>query len=307
MIFAQPRFNQFFLPVYCLVGLFAGGAKVCAHVYEDGFVERSLTITIRDGVGYGEYQIGLNEKTADQILKSAEQLKQNNVSSKLSKELQAVPSQADQLKSSTTLPLTKAVDASASANKTTESKKTKFKKLGTRTTTAPEPASSPQTPATVGSGEHLTDLAAIARFGDLRQHWFTDHLKLVSDGQTVELSEVSVEPAARHPYSLLVKFRFSLDKKKAAEGGPIVAEPSVDPESVTSTSQIVNLQVTDDVFSGNAGATRYALRARGSTMLLQSNVAPVLVRAERVEVAPKAGTAKISSPVIKARLTVGTN
>ena len=77
MIFARPRFNQFCLSVYCLVGLFAAiPSTLCGHVYEDGFVERSLTITIRDGVGYGEYQIGLNVKTADQIIESAEQLKQ---------------------------------------------------------------------------------------------------------------------------------------------------------------------------------------------------------------------------------------
>ena len=70
---------------------------ICAHVYEDGFVERSLTITIRDGVGYGEYQIGLNAKTADQILKAAEQLKQKNAQLNLMKEPQASANQPDHL------------------------------------------------------------------------------------------------------------------------------------------------------------------------------------------------------------------
>ena len=86
MIFAQLKFNQFCLSVYCVVTLFVLlPTTVCAHVYEDGFVERSLTITIRDGVGYGEYQIGLNTKTADRIIEMAEQLKQKNYSAKLVK------------------------------------------------------------------------------------------------------------------------------------------------------------------------------------------------------------------------------
>ena len=58
-----------------------------------------------------------------------------------------------------------------------------------KNTTAPKPVASPQNPSTVGSGRHLTDLTTIARFGDLQQHWFADHLKLITDGQKIEFSK----------------------------------------------------------------------------------------------------------------------
>ena len=304
MIFAKSLFNQFCLSIYCVVGLSAGmPTTICAHVYEDGFVERSLTITIRDGVGYGEYQIGLNAKTADQILKAA-QLKQKDARLNLMKEPQASANQHYHLQSQSPSSTAEAVDANE-PNKLEKSPDLEPKKTEPKNTTAPKSVASPQRLGTVGSGQHLTDLKTIARFGDLQQRWFTDHLKLVSDGQKIEFSKVSVEPAARHPYSVLVKFQFSLEEKKVSKGVLTVDEPRIDPKSDPPASRVVDLQLTDDVFSEHAGATRYALRARGSTMLLQSNVAPVLVRAERVEVTPKASGDQASSPTIKAKLTVG--
>ena len=181
----------------------------------------------------------------------------------------------------------------------------KDKTAGSKTTLTPKPAGSSQDLDTVGSGEHLTDLAAIKRFGELQQYWFEDHMKLVSDGQVLELSKVSVEPAARHPYSVLVKFQFSLEKTNATEGSSVAGEPSVDPKADPRSDRRVDFQMTDEVFSGYAGATRYALRARGSTILLKSNVSPVLVRAERVEITPTAAMNATSSPTIQAKLTIG--
>ena len=298
MIFAQPQFNQFCLAVYCVLGVFAGSSTtVCAHVYEDGFVERSLTITIRDGIGYGEYQIGLNEKTARQILELAEQLKIKNAQTESTKELPNAAGDHGGLQSPLPAPLTKpeqAEDSSGAAESAIESK-----------LSAAESRAEPQKLRAVGSGEHLTDPAAIKLFGELQQEWFTDHLKLSSDGQAVELSKVLVEPAARHPYSVLVKFQFSLHKNDANETKLVAGEPDVATKSVPAANRVIDFQVTDGVFSGFAGATRYALRGRGATMLLQSNVAPILVRAERVEVDSETAVKKISSPTVKAKLTVG--
>ena len=91
MIFAEPKFNQFCWSVSLAVCLFGGlSGSVCAHEYEDGFVERSLTITIRDGVGYGEYQIGLNAKTASQVLELAQQLRQQAVMARAAQPLSLI-------------------------------------------------------------------------------------------------------------------------------------------------------------------------------------------------------------------------
>ena len=162
----------------------------------------------------------------------------------------------------------------------------------------------------MGAGEHLTDLATIKRFGGLQQQWFADHFKLLVDGEAVEFSELSVEPASRHPYSILVKFQFSLDSQdgkigeKAPTNSPVTKMPSVEPNKELPANKVVDFEVADELFPGYSGAVRYALRARGSTMLLQSNVAPVLVRADRVEINKKAAVKAESSPAIKAKLTV---
>ena len=308
MIFAQPRFNQFCLSVSCLVGLFVhSSTTVCAHVYEDGFVERSLTITIRDGVGYGEYQIGLNSQTADQILKSAEQLNQKNVQLKLMKQQSIAVDQLDLSKKPQPVSPTKPLDTNAAlmSNKSDDSKikaKTKIK-----TEATPKPPAARQELNAVEAGEHLTDLEVIKRFGDLQHLWFAGHLELSLDGRSVELSKVSVEPAARHPYSVVVKFQFLLNEKtkKAIEAKPATKDQGVSPNPVVPAGQVVDFQVADRLFSGYSGAVRYALRARGSTMLLRSNVAPVLVRAERVEIVQNTFTDQENSPAIQAKLTDG--
>lgn len=318
MIFAQPKFSQFCLSIYCLVGLFVGmPATVCAHVYEDGFVERSLTITIRDGVGYGEYQIGLNAKTADQILELAQQLKRKKNQSEMPNSKPAVAGHHDQLKKTQPIAPTEARDA----NEATKSNKIAESKAGAESESkngaAPKPATVPEQLGTVGAGEHLTELATIKRFGELQDQWFTDRLKLSCDGQAVEFSKLSVEPAARHPYSILVKFQFPLHKNETNQALPVVEERGAEPKTNPPAAQVapanqvepaaraVDFQVTDHLFAGYSGAVRYALRARGSTMLLRSNVAPVLVRAERLEIDQNAAIEQKGAPTIQAKLTVG--
>ena len=311
MIFGQPNFNQFCLSVSLVVWLFAGSqGLVSAHEYEDGFIERSLTITIRDGVGYGEYQIGLNSKTAKQIIELAEQ---QEIVPQQTNEVEVAPSGLPAREKSTQAVIEKEMEAGSG--------------IPTKPTLK---ESSPTQDSVKGSaplsvGEHLTDLATIKRFGELRQHWFADRLNLTNDGLPIELSKVSVEPAARHPFSVLVKFQFLLGAKKTIEkrtqrlssteagtagGGVTVAEGnsvSADTESKPLGNRVVAFKVTDRLFSDYHGATRYALRARGSTMLLQSNVAPVLVRAERAELDRDAARAILAErlPVIRAKLSIG--
>ena len=295
MIFALPKFSQFCLSVSCVVGLFvATQATVCAHVYEDGFVERSLTITIRDGVGYGEYQIGLNAKTANEILqlaKLAEGLKREDTGSKLLKGQTTAVEHPDLSKPLKPVSSPEDVDTDQAADPDK--------------TSTPKPTASPQKLTTDDAGEHLTDLATIRQFGELQSQWFTDHLKVSSDGHLVKLTTVVVEPAARHPYSVLVKFQFSLENKDANAGLPVVEKASVDSKPDPPADRVVDFQVSDGLFAGHAGAVRYSLRARGATMLLQSNVAPVLVRAERVEINKKASAGKEKIPAIEAKLNLG--
>ena len=303
MIFAEPKFNQFCLGVSLAVWAFGGLAG--AHEYEDGFVERSLTITIRDGVGYGEYQIGLNANTATEVLKLAEQIRQQTVMARAAQPQPSAPGDAAAVAEALTEP---SVERELLANKPDTALNVGQEPKAV-TPKAVTPKGVPNQSVGTGVGEHLTDLTMIKRFGELKEDWFAGRLKLVRNGQQVTLSKVSVEPAARHPFSVVVKFQFSVEAKQAVEEQAKAernkaAGPASKPDS--SQGSVVDFQVTDGLFSDHHGATRYALRSRGSTMVLQSNVAPALVRADRVEVKRGEGANEDGKPPeIQAKLLVG--
>ena len=316
MIFAEPKFNQFCLSVSLAVCLFGGlSGSVCAHEYEDGFVERSLTITIRDGVGYGEYQIGLNANTAAQVLKLAEQLRQQaRLASATQQQSSAAGETATAVEASTDPlvelnPVVDKPDAVSKVDVTPRAVPPKEESPKEESPKEESPKVVPNQSVGTGVGEHLTDLAMIKRFGELQRQWFAGRLKLACNGQQVALSKVSIEPAARHPFSVVVKFQFSVEAKQAIdEQGKADNKKAAGATSKPDSSQgsVVDFQVTDGLFSGHHGATRYALRSRGSTMVLQSNVAPALVRADRVEVVLGAGANEDEKPPeIQAKLLVG--
>ena len=316
MIFAEPKFNQFCWSVSLAVCLFGGlSGSVCAHEYEDGFVERSLTITIRDGVGYGEYQIGLNANTAAQVLKLAEQLRQQaRLASATQQQSSAAGETATAVEASTDPlvelnPVVDKPDAVSKVDVTPRAVPPKEESPKEEPPKEEPPKVVPNQSVGTGVGEHLTDLAMIKRFGELQRQWFAGRLKLACNGQQVALSKVSIEPAARHPFSVVVKFQFSVEAKQAIdEQGKADNKKAAGATSKPDSSQgsVVDFQVTDGLFSGHHGATRYALRSRGSTMVLQSNVAPALVRADRVEVVLGAGANEDEKPPeIQAKLLVG--
>ena len=283
-----------------------------AHEYEDGFVERSLTITIRDGVGYGEYQIGLNAKTATQVLKLAEQMRQQAVSVKAAQQQPSAAGETALAAGAVTEPSVERVplmNEPEAALKVDRSPKAMTPKAVTPKGGSPKggaPKGVPNQSVGTGVGEHLTDLATIKRFGELQEHWFAGRLKLARNGQPVALSKVSVEPAARHPFSVVVKFQFSVEANRPVEEADSkkTVGNTVKPDSPQ--GGVVNFQVTDGLFGEYHGATRYALRSRGSTIVLKSNVAPALVRADRVEVVRGAGLNEAGKPPeIQAKLLVG--
>lgn len=142
-----------------------------------------------------------------------------------------------------------------------------------------------------GVGEHLTDPQTIDRLGQIASPWILDHLKVSCNQQPVKLEKVTVEPAARHPFSFTIRFEIPL---------------SVDaPDKATSGAhQVVQLSLDDRLFSEKTGAVRYALKGTGRAMILQSNVAPILVRAERTELETLSDTERDVATRIEARLAV---
>ena len=234
MIFASTHFDQFRWPskrnviltsASILALLVIPRTSCLAHEYPNGFVERSLSIVLRDNVAYGEYSIGLNQATAESFLRKSK-----------------VPK---------------------FASTTTRSA------LPGRLATAEIEILAPPNAA----GEHLTDLETIQRFAKSPTVWFQNHLNISINSKPVKIKNVQVSPASKHPFSILVKFRFS------------ISSASVD----TAKPNKYRLSIKDGIFPSYEGAVRQALKVKGSGMLINSNVAPILVRAQRIEINPVAG------------------
>ena len=252
----------------------------------------------------------MNAKTATQVLKLAEQMRQQAVSVKAAQQQPSAAGETAPAAGAVTEPSVERVplmNEPEAALKVDRSPKAMTPKAVTPEGGSPKGV--PNQSVGTGVGEHLTDLATIKRFGELQEHWFAGRLKLARNGQPVALSKVSVEPAARHPFSVVVKFQFSVEAKQAVEEqGKAEQNKAAGPTSKPDSPQgsVVEFEVTDGLFSDHHGATRYALRSRGSTMVLQSNVAPALVRADRVEIARgEEVTEDGKPPAIQAKLLVG--
>ncbi|MEE2826323.1 MAG: hypothetical protein VYE64_06820 [Planctomycetota bacterium] len=105
-------------------------------------------------------------------------------------------------------------------------------------------------------------------------------LKVSLNGKPVRLRKVSCEPSPRHHFSLVARYELALGKPKKP----------------------VELELVDENFTAYEGAVRYSLKAMGSAMVLRSNVAPIIVRAERYELADLPPEKRIEVCRVRAKL-----
>ena len=66
--------------------------------------------------------------------------------------------------------------------------------------------------------------------------------------------------------------------------------------------KVVDLSVVDSNFAQFGGGARYALKVGGNLVLAKSNVAPILVRADRIEFADLSQAAREQAGKIKAQI-----
>jgi hypothetical protein len=104
---------------------------------------------------------------------------------------------------------------------------------------------------------------------------------VICDGRRITPEAVDLGPTPVHPFILVVKFEFQL---------PV--------------SNDIELNVEDRNFPDLTGAVRYALKAKGNSMLLKSNAAPILIRADRVELAGMTLVERAKCTTISAKLAV---
>ena len=105
-------------------------------------------------------------------------------------------------------------------------------------------------------------------------------LDVTCNGKRVDIRPVSVELSPRHHVNALARLEFDL--------------PQADK---------IRLIAHDFLFQGNDGAVKYALKPKQSTILLRSNVAPILVRAERVELNGLGPEARAQKTIIDCELS----
>ncbi|MCH2182777.1 MAG: hypothetical protein MK108_12295 [Mariniblastus sp.] len=128
--------------------------------------------------------------------------------------------------------------------------------------------------------ENLSDQALTENFRLVAFGRIANGLKISLDGEPVHLQQVDCEPSPRHHFSLVARYELSLGKP----GKPI------------------DLELVDENFGDYDGAVRYSLKAMGTAMVLRSSVAPIIVRAERHELADLPPGKRAEVCRIKARL-----
>lgn len=100
------------------------------------------------------------------------------------------------------------------------------------------------------------------RFRQYAFQRFSEEIKISIDQRKMPLTKVSVEPSSRHHFSLIATYSFEIPKR-----------------------QRVELIIEDQTLKSMKGGSRYSLKAAGKSILFKSNVAPIIVRAKRNELA----------------------
>lgn len=293
------------------------------HVYKNGFVERSFSVVIRDDRARCEYLIGLNSVTAQALLKTARQRKSDRAT------IDAKEGSAQNSEKGASNSENKKNDKNGVTGNDTE----EFSRDQEGVANVKESTLKLKMDDEVdGEGEHLTDPDTIKELASLANFWFSRKMEVTCDGRRVTLQNVIVSAEARHPYSMIVRFEFDLRAKPAgptqsvtkdnaleklsnfkiiknshsAEPGRNALRSSVIQKSAMKP-KTVEVAIFDGVFAEKDGAVRYALKTKGSAMIARSNVAAILVRADRIELSELDKVARKQATTMSARIIVSTD
>ena len=214
------------LVVGLLVSLWTNVAS--AHEFEDGHVERAVSVVIRGDVARLEYSIGLNPVTRQQLIDFWESQE-------------------------------KAADVAADVSNATK------------------PADDDRFLALAGSN--------VSR-----------RLSFCVDGTEIEAKLISSALSARHHVDVTVTLEFKLpaaqseqlqklkivDRNFRPSVTPDVTQPTAQDDSSPKSAKLASkTTATVPAPAPMGGGFRYALKAKGNRMLARSNVASILIRAQR--------------------------
>lgn len=217
-----------------------------AHQFEDGFVERTVAVRIRDRMGTLEYSFGLNDATMEKF--------RNNWPND-----QALYEEFQQAKES--LPVAQPHEKNSPNHE--------------RNSIEGEDTDLPE------DGTLVNEIDLIRAFAKTATPRLSEGLRIFANEHALTLKLVSATPSARHHATLETIWQFQL--------------PAV---------PIIRLSVRDTNFLQQPGGIKYSLKTSGTSMTVQSNVAPILIRSTRKSFDTTSVSQRLLAPGIESRIRI---
>lgn len=229
----------------CFFGPASGLGNLQAHEFEVGHVERSASFVVRDRTVFIEYAVGCNIETMKAMLN---EWRAGGTTSEPTSN-NKIDSKVDSDQVASTYQSDAETDSAALTSHQNGVARVKNEPKITPAETSQKPTALTPAELKIENEFRSAVLAKIA-----------EQLQITCNGERVHIRPVSVELSPRHHVNALAKLEFGL-----------------------SADEKIHLIIKDELFDDKNGAVKYALKPKKSALLLRSNVAPILIRAERIE------------------------
>ena len=234
------------------------------HEFPDGHIERTVSVIVDDAEIIVEYGIGLSDETATMLIEQAKLIEKAKLIETTRREPEPTTDSG---------PLDAAVVDSGEIPSCTPFEPEEVSDVGKQVLSAEGTPREQQ--------EKTSRLLADALRTQIPQQ-----LELHLNGERMPLKIIDAVPSPRHHVNLLVRMRA---EQPASEGLQIT---------------LIDHNFADNSNIGSDGNVRTALRARGNTAILSSDVAKVMVRAAPVAIADFPRNPDSSISLINAKILV---
>lgn len=240
------------------VTLAAAATMLVPHVFPDGHVERTVAVVVRDRTLHIEYSVGMNDVTMQRMIEAWKN---------------PLPPANGTLDGTF-----KSIEAGSADVAIQDSIQDSNQKI------APEPTPEPfdfDLTKNLNEEDFQNDETIVAEFKRLAVEHFSQQLCVKLDETELELEAVEQPVPTRLHMSLTMEFVVKIPRGESAAEGDSAAGPSA--------TGPVRFEFVDRNFLSSTkstpwhGAIRTSLKALGGAMLVNSPAAPILIRAERVE------------------------
>jgi len=249
---------------------------------------------IRGTTAHGEYRIGLNNNTMSSLVAAWSNPQGPQVENRPEvsgpnedKPVKARSAKGDNVGSTATLHIdspepSKAIQTQPVKNGTDE-KNSQTKQPAKANVASNATDKTPVKEANPDEA-HWLDPKLFEQFKSLAKANLKQQLSVTINEKVVPIESIKFGPPPRHPFYLTLSFEFQVPDSGSFE-----------------------IQVQDNGFEKMTGAVRYALKAHGQMMVLKSNVAPTIIRAERIEMEGLTNELRKAQTTISTRIGVASS